>query len=493
MMNPLLIRTLRQEVRNRAFLGIYLALLAAGALTSAVVAASNDGERPGQILFVILSLASTGALWFYQPLTAYRAMAREREDDTWDLMELTGMSPGRIARGIVATSLVQGLFILAALAPFLAVAYLLRGVDAVTLVIFLAGALAGALSLGALATLLGCMGKTKATRTGLVSLLTIALLLLWMISWPIWIEVTRRSGIAGAIASNPLGGWLVVATTLWHILLAGGLCLILAMTLMTHRAGDRSRLPRIAVLVVAIDILLLLGGIAWFEILTSVRGYGSDVLDEAAGTAGMLVMAWIAITGFFTITEDEHVSLRQMRVIEQARGWRRPLTWILGPGAARGRVFFLAASLLAWIPAFISWQGTDSEPFQVTALIFGYAGLFLGLGDALTRTIAARWITTPLARRATLFGLVAGTTLLTSLLSIMIDDSWPMMFNPIMGSASPTIHHQDSVPFAWCAIVALVGGGMGTLWLVIGAFRSWIPRPRQTLASTEDRNPRGDG
>ena len=253
MMNPLLIRTLRQEVRNRAFLGIYLALLAAGALTSAVVAASNDGERPGQILFVILSLASTGALWFYQPLTAYRAMAREREDDTWDLMELTGMSPGRIARGIVATSLVQGLFILAALAPFLAVAYLLRGVDVVTLVIFLAGALAGALSLGALATLLGCLGKTKATRTGLVSLLTIALLLLWLISWPIWIEVTRRSGIAGAIASNPLGGWLVAGTTLWHILLAGGLCLILAMTLMTHRAGDRSRLPRIAVLVVAVD------------------------------------------------------------------------------------------------------------------------------------------------------------------------------------------------------------------------------------------------
>ena len=67
MMNPLLIRTLRQEVRNRAFLGIYLALLAAGALTSAVVAASNDGERPGQILFVILSLASTGALWFTSP------------------------------------------------------------------------------------------------------------------------------------------------------------------------------------------------------------------------------------------------------------------------------------------------------------------------------------------------------------------------------------------------------------------------------------------
>ena len=75
--------------------------------------------------------------FFIIPYSAYRSLAREREDETWVLLILTGLGPRRILRGKVASFLVQAGLYASAVGPFLLFSYYLNGIDLPTILLVL--------------------------------------------------------------------------------------------------------------------------------------------------------------------------------------------------------------------------------------------------------------------------------------------------------------------------------------------------------------------
>ena len=79
--------------------------------------------------FVCLGLVH----FFVIPYSAYRSLAREREDETWVLLALTGLGPRRILRGKVTSFLAQAALYASAVGPFLLFSYYLNGIDLPTI------------------------------------------------------------------------------------------------------------------------------------------------------------------------------------------------------------------------------------------------------------------------------------------------------------------------------------------------------------------------
>ena len=67
------------------------------------------------------------------PYSAFRSLAAEREDNTYDLLSITTLKPRQIISGKLGSSIVQMAVYFSAITPCLAFTYLLRGVDVPTI------------------------------------------------------------------------------------------------------------------------------------------------------------------------------------------------------------------------------------------------------------------------------------------------------------------------------------------------------------------------
>ena len=72
------------------------------------------------------------------PLSAFRSLTAEREDNTYDLLSITALKPRQIISGKLGSSVTQMAVYFSAITPCLAFTYLLRGVDLPTIAVLLA-------------------------------------------------------------------------------------------------------------------------------------------------------------------------------------------------------------------------------------------------------------------------------------------------------------------------------------------------------------------
>lgn len=130
-LNPLVVKELRQGLRTRVFwvcFGLMLLACLAVALVAYVDTREGAYARRGQGYFFSFFVCLGVAHFFVIPYSAYRSLAREREDETWVLLVLTGLGPRRILRGKVASFLVQAALYASAAGPFLLFSYFLNGI-----------------------------------------------------------------------------------------------------------------------------------------------------------------------------------------------------------------------------------------------------------------------------------------------------------------------------------------------------------------------------
>lgn len=416
-LNPMFVRCLRQELRSKGFMTAYLLLLLGGTIVSlfmahlasdAALSETSDAGRHGRWLFNILAWAWGFILIVWQAGATNRAVLQERQDDTWDLVELTGLGPRRLVHGLLLTSIVQGAVYTAGLAPFLAMAYLLRGLDLVAVLeAFLLVPMAGAVA-SAWAVLIAAGSPARRPR-GLAGGLVILLLLVpWFaLSGPLF------SGMGGSSLLGTLAGkgWEGLITGLlilhaWALLL--WLPLVLAESLLSHRADDRSSRPRLAAAVAAGSCIVWAGIGAGVGLFLTQRNWWEPFVIAAIPLATLAV-----ITGFFAGTEDEALTVRQARALANRPRWIRGL---FGPGDRRGLRLAALLGALALAMAGIATLGHNgSRVFDLLrgcwfALVYA-AALFL-IGDRLLRGPLAPWITTPGQRRGGLLAVVAVATLL---------------------------------------------------------------------------------
>ncbi len=141
-LNPILVKETRQALRSWHFtLTFILVLVACWVATIGGIAligpsiyyAAGGGELL-RAYYAILSLP----LLLVVPFSAFRSLAAESEDNTYDLISITALGPRQIISGKLASSVVQMIMYYSAITPCLAFTYLLRGVDAPTIALLLA-------------------------------------------------------------------------------------------------------------------------------------------------------------------------------------------------------------------------------------------------------------------------------------------------------------------------------------------------------------------
>ncbi len=165
---PLVVKEVRAGLKSRAFaiaFGLQLLVGFVVTLGNAAVAASRESPPKGAENF----LGTTAAFVLFGelliPFIAYRAMVREREDETWVLLVLTGLGTDGIVRGKQLSAWVQLGLGAAATAPFMLLSYLLSGIGLMNVLVGVWWHLGVATCLTSFAVGLAAQSETRLERT----------------------------------------------------------------------------------------------------------------------------------------------------------------------------------------------------------------------------------------------------------------------------------------------------------------------------------------
>lgn len=384
--NPLTVRMLRQQGRSLANTIVLHLLLLLGVVAAVVVASISPelmfGPRVSllrsEVLFLLVVAAWSAVAWIVQPVVFISAVRQEREETTWDLLDLTGLPPLRMLAGLVGAAAIQQVMLLAMMAPFLVMAWMLNGLDPLAILLTIVGIpLGGVISVcvGIKATLTA----KRSTLAGRPGRAAIGASLGWLMAMAVlWTISVSREHLTGMPSLRAVGNGAFLTLVLMGNMAVqfGAAALIDAAMRITHPAANRSTAPRVMTLVTVLNLLLVMLGLA----IAGLVDWTSAIAWTALVTAG-----WNAISSIDGFAEPFDLTRRQAQESRQHNGWRR----LLDPGAAAARQFHLALALPALVVGIAVWilgSPRDEAPIgAVTVGVIAYGAIILMLSDTITR------------------------------------------------------------------------------------------------------------
>jgi hypothetical protein len=407
--NPLTVRLVRQQLRSTAFVVGFCVLLALCTVTALLIASLGRGLTggAGHRLFILVAGCWALIAWMLIPSLIGQALARERQEQTWDLVNLTGLPPRRIITGLLAAAMVQQAVVAAAVAPFLVMAWLLRGLDVALVALALVAVPAGGGLASALSLSSGSALKLPKQRSTSAVPIVLGVLVLAGIVLPTLaaIRVPLDSMLIGALyAGEPWawGGLLMAANA---VALGVVVAVVHATANLAHPAEDRSSARQ------AMALVSWLNAFAW----CLAWGWISGRWSQCLATAALLGVIRATMLGLMGVSEHWLLTRRQQRSMAALPRWRR---LVMGPGAARGRFVYLAltsASLaaagLAMAVDGYGWERLISRPLAGGVLaVAAYVAAFLFAGDLLARALMRRGRHLPMLQRGLTIALAAAAT-----------------------------------------------------------------------------------
>ncbi len=170
--NPVAVKELRQAVRSRFVNSIIVFFLLAMVIATGIFLFTTSmagmmspaaGSSSGATLFgVLVVVLGIGCLLI--PGYAAKRLAGERIRSNPDLMFATALSAGRIVRGKFLANLALVVLLHSLCLPFMALSYLLRGIDLPSITLGLLMLLAGSAVLLMLGILMGSFPRTAKSR-----------------------------------------------------------------------------------------------------------------------------------------------------------------------------------------------------------------------------------------------------------------------------------------------------------------------------------------
>src|SRR5487761_1123679 len=136
-LNPILVKEARQALKSRQFIITFTLVLALAWIWSifgvAMIGPSIFYAARGLDMFLGYYVILAVPLLVVVPFGAFRSLASEREDGTYELLSITTLRPRQIGSGKLGSAVLQMLVYLSAVSPCLAFTYMLRGIDAPTI------------------------------------------------------------------------------------------------------------------------------------------------------------------------------------------------------------------------------------------------------------------------------------------------------------------------------------------------------------------------
>lgn len=380
LLNPILVKETRQALKSRQFLITFVLLLAGSWVVSTfgmlgagdAIEFGSTGRQFFFAYYVVLAVAT----FIIVPFSAYRSLLNERDENTFELLSITALSPRQIVWGKLFSALVQLFIYYSAIAPFIAFTSLLQGFD-VAQVSFL---LVISLLISLAASMAALMFATLARQKQWQAMNSLVLLggLLWLFGGCI--------ALAGEILDSPMpfddpdfwwGMGFMLAIGVSYLVLVQQV----TTAQLTFESGNRSSGVRVTT---SVQFVLIWAGLIAYHL------YKVTLLDDdVVMVLSIFVALHLAAIGLFAATEDNFLSRRVRRDLPKDL-IRRALYTPYMPGGSRGFLFVvlhLLAQLVVIVNVTQFWT-TTSFGRDVTSFCIAlncYVIIYLGLGTALLR------------------------------------------------------------------------------------------------------------
>lgn len=374
--NPILIKEARQALKSHHFITSFMLLLlgAWGWSFIAILAglpeiAYNGGGRGLLIGYQWLLILP---LMLIVPFSAFRSLASEREDGTFELMSITSLNARMIVTGKLASAVLQILLYASALAPGISFTYLLRGVDVAVIVFVLYYTLLLSVLLSAAALLVATLSRARHWQV-LMSIILIAGLFLAVFAWGM---TSSQLIYMQDWPINPASdaAWTVHTALTCGAVSFGVLIIQAAASRITFAGDNRSTRQRVTV---AVQFAIWVGWI----------GYGFWVTKDTHWLRTMQLVAgcYAAFVGAWFIGESPSLSPRVRRELPRSV-FGRILFTLFNPGSGTGYLY-TAATLTAVTAVSVglhlagqAWGASGNAGFGTFAvLIWAYVLSYLGL------------------------------------------------------------------------------------------------------------------
>lgn len=466
-LNPILVKEARQAMKSRQFVITFSLLLIFGWLWTVLFIAFGVPAifyapvGPGVLTgyYVVLSIP----LLIVVPYAAFRSLAAEREDGTYELLSITSLSARQIVLGKLGSALLQMMVYYSALAPCIAFTYLMRGIDVITIGLFLVYTFLASLLLSIFGLMMATVTRSRHWQV-LLSVVFVMALLVFGFFWDITIL-----GIIVNANSLPYDNsefWIVNLCVLSFYVPLALLFLLIAAGQVTFASENRST-PIRAVLMA--PQLLLVGWFIYFWLQFN--------QDDPLYVFPVLAGIYAALCGMFLTGETAQLSPRAMRELPQSLLGRMTFTWF-NPGSGTGYMFvvlnLLATLLIAAVAIMIGHiQQIENTPdlgewLPVAICIFGYVAGYLGL----TRVLIV------VARRITPVGMLA--TFLCHVILATGGVLFPLLLQALVSWGNFTTFEYTSLQLPnWCwtlyETIDAPGAGLPAYaFLLIGAIGSGL-------------------
>lgn len=377
-LNPILVKEARQALKSRQFVITFSLLLLAGLIWSLIgvitMLPAIYYAPSGRVLLTGYYVILTVPMLLIVPFSAYRSLAGEREDGTYELLSITTLTARQIVTGKLGSSVLQMLVYYSALSPCIAFTYMLRGVDILTIFCLLGHSFLVSLLLTSIGLLCGTASRRKHMQV-LTSVALLIGLLIATVTWWSWSAMFINEGLS--VVLNEPESWAVQGALVTMGLSYVTLFVLAAATQLSFASDNRSTKLR---WVLVIQQMMFAGWMSYFWI-----AWGDE--EFLYLLLGFSAAHWLCAGAVMT-GEWPHLSPRVRRELPQSQLGRMFLTWF-NPGSGTGYILVVCtmaavAVTTTALSIFGEASGTLSNKSDVLGsfalLLWGYLTVYLGVG-----------------------------------------------------------------------------------------------------------------
>jgi len=437
--NPILLKELRATFRTPLFARfLYISVGLVSLLVLGVGAIAASDETPpatvGQIVFQLFFSSTLFVICLFAPGYAATTITSEREQRTWESLQLSGMSASRVVHGKFLAAYASIALVIVSLAPVSGIGFLFGGVAPVQVAVGLLSmlvALAPAIAFG-----IAVSARLPSTRLAIVLATFIymptALMGTIMMSgfgqlahseWHLAMEGPFFYADAFATRADEWDTWaILLGGTLYGIGMPVWFLLASAIAGVRPAAENRAAPLKRWAWVMSVST-------------TAVIGVALLAADSARseGKLGLLALSAIgALMGFYALLFANEPPLPPRpweRALRDAPAWRRALG-AFGPGAAGtlrfSAVLIVATGALSWVTVVSvrhlshpRWSHHVEYDLASLAIVVGLA--VISLFGAAFGTWMRILLRNGLAARAITSALIAGLAIAPFLFALLID------------------------------------------------------------------------
>lgn len=387
-LNPILVKEARQALKSRQFVVTFGLLLVCGwvwtimglAVMGPEAALGSRGPDMFAGYYVILSFP----LLVIVPFGAFRSIASEQEDRTYELLSITGLAPRQIVSGKLGSAIVQMLIYLSAISPCLAFTYMLRGISLPMIFAVVSFTVLASLAFSLIALLLGTISNEKHWQVVLSVILVVALFLaFWgfcaMYFEEVWFVLPYGDPELWQAAAGFMTGYVTYFLLVFYA----------AVARVTFASDNRSSKLRF---LMVLQYACFTGWMFWIMI----------AVEQDPGIL-MGFMAFVGVhwyvMGAMMTGESTSLSPRVRRQLPTSFLGRVFFTWF-NPGPGTGYMFAISSSLGALLLVIVAVVFADAFPWRNPGRLSGgmleviaasgligtaYLTIYLGLGLLVVR------------------------------------------------------------------------------------------------------------